>query len=55
LDNSSEGNFTHCTAKEAWELLEKISENTDNCDLDKGNEPTLEYAYKCVEVFSLSD
>jgi hypothetical protein len=53
LDNSSEGSFTHCTIAEAWELLEKISGNTDNWDLDKGNEPKLQYDYKYVEVFSI--
>jgi hypothetical protein len=33
----------------------KISENTDIWDLDKGNEPTMEFRYKCVEIFSISD
>jgi hypothetical protein len=33
----------------------KISENTDNWDLDKGNEPAMEFHYKCVEIFSISD
>jgi hypothetical protein len=40
LDNFSDGSFTHCTVTEACELLEKISKNTDNWDLDRGNEPT---------------
>ena len=39
---------------EAWNLLDTISENTDNWDLDKGNEPHLEYEYACVENFSTS-
>jgi hypothetical protein len=33
----------------------KNSENTDKWDLDKGNEPTLQYDYECVEMFSLSE
>jgi hypothetical protein len=53
LDNSSEGSVTHCIVAEAWELLEKISKNADNWDLDKGNEPTLQYDFECVKIFSL--
>jgi hypothetical protein len=34
--------------------LETIFENTGNWDLDKGNEPRLEYEYSCVENFSAS-
>jgi hypothetical protein len=34
--------------------LETISENTVNWDLDKGNEPRLEYEYSCVENLSTS-
>jgi hypothetical protein len=34
-------------------LKKKIFGNTDNWDLDKGNEPKLQYDYKCVEVFSI--
>jgi hypothetical protein len=52
LDNSSEGSFTNRTQKEAWDLLDTISKNTDAWDLDKGNEPCLEYEYSCVENFS---
>ena len=37
LDNSSGRSFTHKSAEEAWELLDLISENTGNWDLDKGN------------------
>jgi hypothetical protein len=51
LDNSSGGSFTHQSIEEAWGLLEKISENTDNWDLDKGNKSCLEYEYACVENF----
>ena len=54
LDNSSGGSFTNRTQKEAAELLETISENTDAWDLDKGNKPGLDYEYWCVENFSTS-
>ena len=43
LDNSSGGSFTHNVVDEAWNLLEKISKNTDNWDLDKCNEPSLNF------------
>ena len=35
-------------------MLNTIFENTDNWDLDKGNEPHLEYEYTYVENFSTS-
>jgi hypothetical protein len=54
LDNSSGGSFTNNYEEEAWNLLETISENTGNWDLDKGNEPRLECEYSCVENFSTS-
>ena len=54
LDNSSGGSFTNNTEEEAWNLLETIAENTGHWDLDKGNEPYLDYQYSCVENFSTS-
>jgi hypothetical protein len=54
LDNSSGGSFTNNYEEEAWNLLETISENTGNWDLDKGTKPRLEYEYFCVENFSTS-
>ena len=43
LDNSSGGSFTNNTKEEAWNLLETIAKNTGHQDLDKGNEPYLDY------------
>ena len=54
LDNSSGGCFTNNTEEEARNLLETIAENTCHWDLDKGNEPYLDYGYSCVENFSPS-
>jgi hypothetical protein len=54
LDNSSRGSFTNNYEEEAWNLLETISENIGNWDLDKGNKPRLEYEYFSVENFSTS-
>ena len=54
LDNSSGGSFAHNITEDAWDLLDKISENTDNWDLDKGNIPGFEYEYTCVEKFHSS-
>jgi hypothetical protein len=53
LDNSSEGSLMLRMADEAWELLDKIFENTNNSDLVKGNKPTMVFGYKCVEIFSI--
>jgi hypothetical protein len=52
LDNSSEGSFTNITQKEARDLLDTISKNIDAWNLDKGNEPSFECEYSCVENFS---
>jgi hypothetical protein len=54
LDNSSRGSFTNNYEEEAWNILETISENTGNWDLDKGNKLRLKYEYLCVENFSTS-
>jgi hypothetical protein len=54
LDNSSGGSFTNNYEEEALNLLETIYENTGNWDLDKANEPRLEYEYSGVENFSTS-
>ena len=54
LDNSSRGSFTNKTAKEAAELLDIISQNTEAWDLDKGNIPGLDYEYSAVESFVAS-
>jgi hypothetical protein len=46
--------FTHNVVDEACNLLEKISENTNNRDLDKHNETSLNFEYSCVNKFSPS-
>jgi hypothetical protein len=55
LDNSSGGSFTGRRADDAWELLDLISENTDNWDLDKGKIITIDYGYDCVKNFYASN
>jgi hypothetical protein len=45
LDNSSGGSFTGRRANDAWELLDLISKNTDNWDLDKGKMIVLRFFY----------
>jgi hypothetical protein len=45
----------HRMVDEAWVLLEKIFENIDSWDLDKGNKPTMEFGYKYVEIFYVFD
>jgi hypothetical protein len=54
LDNSFGGSFTNNYEEEAFNLLETIYENTGNWDLDKGNEPHLEYEYSHAENFYTS-
>ena len=54
LDNLSGRSFKNNIEEEAWNLLKTIAENTSHWDLDKGNEPYLDYEYSCVENFSTS-
>jgi hypothetical protein len=55
LDNSSRGSFTSRRADDACELLDLISENTNNWDLDKGKIITIDYGYDCVKNFYTSN
>jgi hypothetical protein len=55
LDNSSGGSFTNRRTEDAWGLLNLISENIDNWDLDKGNISTIDYGYNCVKNFYAFD
>jgi hypothetical protein len=55
LDNSSGGSFTGTRADDAWGLLDLVSENTDNWDLDKVIVITIDYGYDCVKNFYTSN
>jgi hypothetical protein len=55
LDNSSGGSFTNRRTKDAWGLLDLVSENTSNWDLDKGKIVTIDYGYDCVKNFYASN
>jgi hypothetical protein len=55
LDNSSAGSFTNRRTEDAWGLLDLISENISNWDLDKGNIITIDYGYDCVRNFYASN
>jgi hypothetical protein len=55
LDNSFRGSFTHRRTEDAWVLLDLISENIGNWDLNKGNIITIDYGYDCVNNFYAFD
>jgi hypothetical protein len=55
LDNSSGGTFTNKRTEDAWGLLDLVSENTNNWDLDKDKIITIDYGYDCVKNFYTSD
>jgi hypothetical protein len=55
LDNSSGGSFTNGRTEDAWRLLDLVSENTNNWDLDKGKIITIDYGYDCVKNFYASN
>jgi hypothetical protein len=55
LDNSAGESFTNRGVEDAWGLLDLVSENTDNWDLDKGKIITIDYGYDCVKIFYTSN
>ena len=49
LDASFGGSFTNKKAEDKWDLLERIQCNTEDLEMDKGNESGIIYDYECIE------
>ena len=55
LGASCFGSFT-CMKEEAkWDLLDRIQDNTEGWENDKGRKSGINYDYECVEKFMRSD
>ena len=48
LDASSEGYFTSKKIEVKWDLLERIQHNTENWEIDKGEESGINYEYDAL-------
>ncbi|KAK1605035.1 hypothetical protein QYE76_028708 [Lolium multiflorum] len=55
LDTTCSGSFT-CNKEEfKWDLLDRIQENTEGWENDKGRESGINYDYECIETFMDTD
>ena len=55
LDSSSTGSFMKKTIEFRWDLLERIKRNSEDWELDKGNESGIKLEFDCVKSFMNTD
>src|ERR1041385_5291507 len=55
MDASSSGVFQTKSVEERWDLLERIQENTEDWEIDKGIEPTINYEHDYMESYVKTD
>ena len=55
LDTSCTGSFMMKTTKFKWDLLERIKCNSEDWDLDEGNESGMTPKFDCVKSFMDTD
>src|SRR5215218_3059464 len=55
LDTSCSGSFTRNKEEFKWDLLDRIQENTEGWENDKGRESGINYDYECIETFMDTD
>jgi hypothetical protein len=55
LDASCFGSFTHMKGEAKWDLLDRIQENAEGWENDKGRKPGINYDYKCIKAFMGTD
>ena len=51
LDASSMGSFTSKKIDAKWDLIEKIQQNVEDWEIEKGKEPGINYEYDCIKSF----
>ena len=51
LDTSCAGSFMMKTIEFKWNLLERIKRNSEDWDLDKGEESGINLKFDCVKSF----
>src|SRR4051812_36891598 len=55
LDASCAGSFTRMKEEAKWDLLDRIQENTEACENDKGGKSGINYDYECIKSFTRTD
>jgi hypothetical protein len=51
LDASCSGSFTRMKKEAKWDLLDRIQENTEGWENDKGRKSGINYDYECIKAF----
>ena len=51
LDASCAGSFTRMKEEAKWDLLDRIQENTEAWENDKGRKSGINYDYECIKSF----
>jgi hypothetical protein len=55
LDASCFGSFTRVKEEAKWDLLDRIQENTEGWENDKGRKSGINYDYECIKSFMGTD
>ena len=55
LDTSCSRSFTRNKEEFKWDLLDRIQENTEGWENDKGRESGIKYDFECVKTFMNTD
>jgi hypothetical protein len=55
LDASCSGSFTRMKEEAKWDLLDRIQENTERWENDKGRKSGINYDYECIKSFMGTD
>src|SRR4051812_29942997 len=55
LDASCAGSFTRMKEEAKWDLLDRIQENTEAWENDKGRKSGINYDYECIKSFIETD
>ncbi|KAK1681645.1 hypothetical protein QYE76_042493 [Lolium multiflorum] len=55
LDTACSGSFTRNKEEFKWDLLDRIQENTEGWENDKGRVSGINYDYECIETFMDTD
>jgi hypothetical protein len=55
LDASCYGSFTRMKEEAKWDLLDRIQENTEGWENDKGRKSGINYDYECIKSFMGTD
>jgi hypothetical protein len=50
LDASCFGSFTHMKGEAKWDLLDRIQENAEGWENDKGRRSGINYDYECIKL-----